>query len=351
MKTNSALVKKATPLRLRSDNMKTVAVIGSGSWGTALAVQLHKAGNKVILWSFKEEEAASIRENNENIEFLPGVKLSPEIEVTHIDSDVDSADMLIFSTPSKFTRNMAERFKSHVKQDEIIVNVAKGFEEDTLLRLSQVIKEVIPQCRVATLSGPSHAEEVGKGMATAIVAASEDLHVAQEIQDTFMTPMFRVYTSTDIIGVEMGGALKNLIALAAGIADGVGYGDNTKAALMTRGMVEISRLGVAMGAKKETFTGLSGIGDLIVTCTSMHSRNRRAGILLGQGKSLDEALNEVHMVVEGVINARAAYALSKKYNISMPITHEINDVLYNGKDVKQAVLDLMTRDKVFEHEA
>lgn len=348
MKINSALAKKAKPLR--SDNMKTVAVIGSGSWGTALAVQLHKAGNKVILWSFKEEEAASIRANNENIEFLPGVKLNPEIEITHIDSDVDRADMLVFSTPSKFTRNMAERFKSHVSQDEIIVNVAKGFEEKTLLRLSQVIKEVIPQCRVATLSGPSHAEEVGKGMATAIVAASEDPEVAEAIQDAFMTPMFRVYTSTDIVGVEMGGAMKNLIALAAGIADGVGYGDNAKAALMTRGMVEISRLGAAMGAKKETFTGLSGIGDLIVTCTSMHSRNRRAGILLGQGKSLDEALNEVHMVVEGVSNARAAYALSQKYNISMPITHEINDVLYNNKDVKQAVFDLMTRDKVFEHQ-
>jgi glycerol-3-phosphate dehydrogenase (NAD(P)+) len=329
--------------------MKTVAVIGSGSWGTALAIQLHKAGNKVILWSFKEEEAESIRANNENIEFLPGVKLSPDIEVTHIDADVDNADILVFSTPSKFTRNMAERFKAHVKENEIIVDVAKGFEEGSLLRLSEVVKEVIPQCRVAALSGPSHAEEVGKGMATAIVAASEDLEVAQEVQDTFMTPMFRVYTSTDMIGVEMGGAMKNLIALAAGIADGVGYGDNAKAALMTRGMVEISRLGVAMGAKKETFTGLSGIGDLIVTCTSMHSRNRRAGILLGQGKSLDETLKEVHMVVEGVSNAKAAYALSEKYSISMPITHAINDVLYNGKDVKQAVFELMTRDKVFEH--
>jgi glycerol-3-phosphate dehydrogenase (NAD(P)+) len=331
--------------------MKTVAVVGSGSWGTALAVQLQKAGNRVILWSFKKEEAESIRANNENIEFLPGVKLDPKIEVTYTDSDVNEADMLVFSTPSKFTRSIAERFKGHVKQDAIIVNVAKGIEEGTLLRLSQVIKEVIPQCRVAALSGPSHAEEVGKGMATAIVAASEDIKVAEEIQDTFMTPMFRVYTSTDLAGVEMGGAMKNLIALAAGIADGVGYGDNAKAALMTRGIVEISRLGEAMGAKKETFTGLSGIGDLIVTCTSMHSRNRRAGILLGQGKTLDEALNEVHMVVEGVINARAAYELSKKYNISMPITHEINDVLYNGKDVKQAVLDLMTRDKVFEHQS
>lgn len=328
--------------------MKTVAVIGSGSWGTALAIQLHSAGNKVILWSFREEEAENIRSKRENTEYLPDITIPDDIEVTHIDSDVDKADMLVFATPSKFIRDMAERFKDHVKNDEIIVNVAKGFEENTLLRLSQVIKEVIPQCRVATLSGPSHAEEVGRGMATAVVAASNDLHIAEEIQDTFMTPMFRVYTSTDLIGVEMGGALKNLIALAAGIADGVGYGDNAKAALMTRGMVEISRLGAAMGAKKETFTGLSGTGDLIVTCTSMHSRNRRAGILLGKGKSLDEALKEVHMVVEGVINAKAAYELADKYNVSMPITKEIYDVLYNGKDVKQAVFDLMTRDRVYE---
>lgn len=328
--------------------MKTVAVIGSGSWGTALAIQLHSAGNKVILWSFKEEEAENIRNNRENTEYLPGIHIPEEIYITHIDSDVEQADMLVFATPSKFTRNMAERFKDRVKPDEIIVNVAKGFEEHTLLRLSQVIKEVIPQCRVVTLSGPSHAEEVGKGMATAVVAASEDLHIAEEVQDIFMTPMFRVYTSADLIGVEMGGAMKNLIALAAGIADGVGYGDNAKAALMTRGMVEISRLGAVMGARKETFMGLSGIGDLIVTCTSMHSRNRRAGILLGKGKTLDEALNEVHMVVEGVINAKAAYELAEKYNVSMPITNEIYDVLYNGKDVKQAVYDLMTRDKVYE---
>ena len=328
--------------------MKTVAVIGSGSWGTALAIQLHSAGNKVILWSFKEEEAENIRKNRENTEYLPGIHIPEEIYITHIDSDVEQADMLVFATPSKFTRNMAERFKDRVKPDEIIVNVAKGFEEHTLLRLSQVIKEVIPQCRVVTLSGPSHAEEVGKGMATAVVAASEDLHIAEEVQDIFMTPMFRVYTSADLIGVEMGGAMKNLIALAAGIADGVGYGDNAKAALMTRGMVEISRLGAVMGARKETFMGLSGIGDLIVTCTSMHSRNRRAGILLGKGKTLDEALNEVHMVVEGVINAKAAYELAEKYNVSMPITNEIYDVLYNGKDVKQAVYDLMTRDKVYE---
>ena len=331
--------------------MKTVAVIGSGSWGTALAVQLAEAGNQVVLWSFKKEEAESIIQNGENLEFLPGVKLPENIEVTYTDSDVEKAEMFVFSTPSKFVRNMADRFKDHIKPGSIVVSVAKGFEENSLLTLTQVIQEVIPQCKVSALSGPSHAEEVGKGMATAVVAASEDIAVAETVQDTFMTPMFRVYTSTDLIGVEMGGAMKNLIALAAGITDGVGYGDNAKAALMTRGMEEISRLGVAMGAKKETFSGLSGIGDLIVTCTSMHSRNRRAGILLGQGQSLPDAREEGHQVVEGVSNAKAAYELSKKYGVSMPITHEINDVLYNNKDVKQAVYDLMTRDKVFEHQS
>ncbi len=328
--------------------MKTVAVIGSGSWGTALAVQLKRAGNNVILWSFKEEEAAAILADRENKEFLPGVKIDSDITVTCKDEDVSWADMLVFSTPSKFVRNMAKRFAPYVKENEIVVNVAKGLEEGTLLRLSEVIKEEIPQCRVAVLSGPSHAEEVGKNMATTIVAASEDTEVAHEIQDTFMSPMFRVYTNTDVIGVELGGALKNLIALAAGAADGCGFGDNTKAALMTRGLAEITRLGVTMGGKKETFAGLTGIGDLIVTCTSMHSRNRRAGILLGQGKSLQETLEQVHMVVEGVINAKAAYDLSTKYGIEMPITNEINNVLYKGKNVKQAVYDLMTRDKVDE---
>lgn len=328
--------------------MKTVAVIGSGSWGTALAIQLKRAGNNVILWSFKEEEAASILADRENKEFLPGIKIDKDIIVTCKDEDVTWADMIVFSTPSKFVRNMAKRFSPYIKENQIVVNVAKGFEDHTLLRLSQVIKEEIPQCRVAVLSGPSHAEEVGKNLATTIVAASEDIEVAKEVQNTFMSPTFRVYTNTDIIGVELGGALKNLIALAAGISDGCGFGDNTKAALMTRGLHEISRLAVAMGAKRETLSGLAGVGDMIVTCTSMHSRNRRAGILLGQGKSLQEALDEVHMVVEGVVNAKAAYELSKKLNISMPITDEINNVLNEGKDVKQAVFDLMTRDKVEE---
>jgi glycerol-3-phosphate dehydrogenase (NAD(P)+) len=328
--------------------MKTVAVIGSGSWGTALAVQLHTAGNNVILWSFKEEEVQNILRDGENKEFLPGVKIPSEINVTYKDDDVAWADVVVFSTPSKFVRSMAKRFCSIIKPNQLVINVAKGLEEGTLLRLSQVIKEEIPQCRVGVLSGPSHAEEVGLGMATTVVASAETKETAEEIGDLFMSPMFRVYTNTDLCGVELGGALKNLIALAAGIADGCGFGDNTKAALMTRGIVEIARLGVAMGAKKETFGGLTGMGDMIVTCTSMHSRNRRAGILLGQGKSLEEALEEVHQVVEGVINARAAYELSIKYNVTMPITTEINKVLNDHKNVKQAVYDLMTRDKTTE---
>lgn len=329
--------------------MKTVAVIGSGSWGTALAVQLKRAGNNVILWSFKEEEARAILTYRENKEFLPGISLDPDIVVTYKDEEVIWADLFVLATPSKFTRAMAKRFSHLIPKDKIVVNVAKGLEEGSLLRLSEVIKEEIPHCHVGVLSGPSHAEEVGKGLATTIVAAAENDDIAKEIQDTFMTEMFRVYSNTDIIGVELGGALKNLIALAAGISDGLGYGDNTKAALMTRGLAEIIRLGVAMGAKGETFAGLTGIGDLIVTCTSMHSRNRRAGILLGQGKSLEETLKEVHMVVEGVSNAKAAYELSQKFGVDMPITAEINNVLYNGKKVDKAVYDLMTRDKTEEN--
>ena len=328
--------------------MKTVAVIGSGSWGTALAIQLHTAGNKVILWSFKESEAQAILADRENKEFLPGIKLPEDIVVTCKDEDVAWADMLIFATPSKFARNMVTRFKPYIRDGQIVVNVAKGLEEDTLMRLSEVIEQEAPMAKVAMLAGPSHAEEVGRGMATAVVSASKDPETAKEVQNTFMSPMFRVYTSNDVIGVELGSALKNLIALAAGAADGCGFGDNTKAALMTRGIAEIARLGTAMGANEKTFAGLTGIGDLIVTCTSVHSRNRHAGVLLGRGKTLDEALEEVHMVVEGVVNARAAYKLSKKYNVDMPITTVINDVLYNGLDVKEAVYRLMTRDKIEE---
>lgn len=328
--------------------MKKVAVIGSGSWGTALALQLNRAGNQVILWSFKKEEAESIIKHRENKEFLPGIEIPKDIFVTYLNQDIEQADMFVFATPSKFVRSTAERLVEHIAEDKIVVNVAKGLDEENLTTLSKVFEEVMPWTKVAVLSGPSHAEEVGKDMATAVVASSNDIKVALEVQETFMSPMFRVYTNLDMVGVELGGALKNLIALAAGISDGIGFGDNTKAALMTRGISEIARLGEALGAKRETFAGLSGIGDLIVTCTSMHSRNRRAGILLGQGKTLKETLDEVHMVVEGVNTAKAAYELSLKHKVDMPITREIYNVLFNDKSAKEAVIDLMQRDKTFE---
>lgn len=328
-----------------------IAVIGSGSWGTALAVLLADNKHDVILWDGRKEITKSINLKRENTPVLPGVRLNDNILATSDDEAVAEAEMAVMVVSSKAVRIVCERFKNIFKKDEIIVSASKGLEDGSLLRLSQVIEEVLPQCRAAVLSGPSHAEEVGRKMATTCVASANDTETAQKVQDVFMSPVFRVYTNDDIIGVELGGALKNLIALAAGFSDGAGFGDNTKAALMTRGIVEISRLGVAMGAKKETFSGLSGIGDLIVTCTSMHSRNRRAGILLGQGKSLDEALDEVQMVVEGVNTAKAAYDLAVKYNVDMPITKAIYDVLFNGADTKQTVIGLMTRDKTSEHES
>jgi len=330
--------------------MKNIAVVGAGSWGTALAVLLKKNGHNVTLWSSKKEKTEEIKKYRENKEFLPGITIPETINITYNDEEIKNMDLIVLSVSSKFVRTTMERILPFLSNGEIIVNVSKGFEENTLLRLSQVIKQTAPFCKVAVLSGPSHAEEVGLNMVTTCVSSSEDKDVAKKVQDIFMNNNFRVYTNFDIIGVELGGALKNLIALAAGISDGIGYGDNAKAALMTRGIAEISRLGVAMGAKAETFAGLSGIGDLIVTCTSMHSRNRRAGILLGQGKSLEETLKEVHMVVEGVNTAKSAYNLSLKYNVDMPITKEIYDVIFNGKDTKQAVINLMTRDKTTEHE-
>ncbi len=329
--------------------MSKISVIGSGSWGTALSVLLSNNGHNVVLWSRVREKAEKINRERENKEYLPNIILPKNINVTYIDDDVKNSDIIVFAVPSKAVRETTKRFLNCFSENQIVINVAKGIEEGSLLRLSQVIEEVAPSCKVAVLSGPSHAEEVGKGLVTACVAASESLEVAEEVQKAFMSPVFRVYTNTDIIGVEIGGAFKNLIALAAGISDGVGFGDNSKAALMTRGIFEISKLGVAMGGKAETFSGLSGIGDLIVTCTSMHSRNRMAGVLLGKGKTLNETLKEVHMVVEGVNTAKAAYDLSVKYNVKMPITKEIYDVLFFGQDTKQAVVNLMTRDKTAEY--
>lgn len=323
-----------------------ISVIGSGSWGTAIAILLSSRGHDVYLWSWIQEETDRLAHDRENKEFLPGVKFPDTIHCTHdMGECTNGAELIITAAPSPATRTTAKQLAPHVKEGQKIVNISKGMEEGTLLRLSQVYKQEVPQADVSVMSGPSHAEEVSRGLPTTNVVASESIETAKFIQDIFMGDMFRVYTSTDIIGVELGGALKNVIALCAGISDGLGYGDNTKAALMTRGLAEIARLGTAMGARQETFMGLSGVGDLIVTCTSMHSRNRRAGILLGEGKTLQETLDAVHMVVEGVNTATAAYELSKKYNVTMPIVTEAYNILFKGTNAREAVLNLMTREK------
>ena len=323
-----------------------IAVIGSGSWGTAVATMLASRGHNVYLWSWIQEETDRLVRDRENKEFLPGIPFPETIVCTHdIALCTDGADLIITAAPSPATRTTAKNLSPHVKDGQKIINISKGLEEGSLLRLSEVYKEEIPQANISVMSGPSHAEEVSRALPTTNVVASPDSETAKSIQDIMMGDMFRVYTSTDVVGVELGGALKNVVALCAGISDGLGYGDNTKAALMTRGLAEIARLGIAMGAKQETFMGLSGLGDLIVTCTSMHSRNRRAGILLGKGKSLDETLKEVHMVVEGVNTAKAAYALSKKYNVEMPIVEEAYNVLFEGANAREGVLKLMTREK------
>lgn len=332
--------------------MKKIAVIGSGSWGTAISVVLATNGHSVYLWSYFKEESERLNRDRENKAFLPGVKLLDSIVCTHsLEAAIENADLIVLASPSHTVRNVAKSVFSYLKPEQPILNIAKGLETDTQRRLSEVIRQEIPQNPIAVLSGPSHAEEVGRFLPTTNVVASEELTLLPMIQDIFMSPVFRVYTNTDMIGVEIGGALKNVIALCAGISDGCGYGDNTKAAIMTRGIAEISRLGVAMGASPVTFFGLAGIGDLIVTCTSMHSRNRRAGILIGQGKSLDETLAEVKMVVEGVKTAEAAYALSKKYGIEMPIVEQTYDVLFNGADPKAAANALMSREKRSEYES
>lgn len=326
-----------------------IAVIGSGSWGCAVSVLLANNGHTVYLWSWLAEESRRLEHDRENRDLLPGVPFPDGIVCTDdMAACVRGAELIVCASPSVATRSVAKSLAPHVPDGQLIVNISKGLEENTLMRLSEVYAEEIPQAEIAVMSGPSHAEEVSRGLPTTNVVAARNHDIAKKIQDVFMNDVFRVYTGDDIIGVELGGALKNVIALCAGVSDGMGFGDNTKAALMTRGLAEITRLGVAMGAQRETFAGLSGVGDLIVTCTSMHSRNRRAGILLGQGKSLDDTLKEVHMVVEGVNTATAAYRLSQKYGVEMPITEAAYCVLYEGKSPREAVYDLMKRDKKIE---
>ncbi len=328
---------------------KNIAVIGSGGWGTAAAVQLSKCGHRVTLWSWQEAESQRLKNDLENKEFLPGIAIPADINFTSDISCVSQKDLIVLVTPSKVIRSTARSMSPFVTGGTVVVILSKGIEDKTLKTLSDVVAEEIPQATIAVMSGPSHAEEVAMGIPTTNIVACSDIKKAEMVQSTFMSDTFRVYTGCDIIGVELGGALKNVIALCAGILDGIGFGDNTKAALMTRGIAEIARLGEKMGADRDTFMGLSGVGDLIVTCTSMHSRNRRAGILIGQGKTVDEAINEVHMVVEGIVNCRAAYELSKKYEVDMPIVTEAYNVLYNQKDPKAAVLDLMVRNKKKEN--
>lgn len=330
--------------------MLKVSVIGAGSWGTALATVLQKNGHDVTVWSIMEDEINSMREHGEHLTKLPGVKLSEEIHLTtDIEEAVKDKAMLILAVPSIFTRSTAKLMKPYVTDKQIVVSVAKGIEEETLMVLTEVIEDELPQADVAVLCGPSHAEEVGRGIPTTVVAGAKSRETAEFIQSVFMNDFFRVYTTPDILGMELGGALKNVIALAAGMADGLGYGDNTKAALITRGIAEISRLAVAMGANERTLSGLTGTGDLIVTCASMHSRNRRAGILMGQGKTMEEAMAEVQMVVEGVYSAKAAKKLADKYQISLPIVEQVNRVLFEGVQAKEAVKELMLRNKKIEH--
>lgn len=329
--------------------MKKITVIGAGTWGLALASLLHSNGNKICVWSALQDEVEMLKKDYKH-KNLPELDIPKEIFFTgNLQEAMKEAEILILAVPSIFIRKTAAQMKEFYKSGQIIVNVAKGIEEKTNMTLIEQIEEEIPNANVVVLSGPSHAEEVAKKLPTTCVVGAKDLETAKLIQSIFMNAVFRVYTSPDIIGIEIGGALKNVIALAAGIADGLGYGDNTKAALITRGMAEIARLGMKMGGKSQSFYGLSGIGDLIVTCASIHSRNRRAGVLIGQGYSMEEAMKEVKMVVEGVYSAKAAKALANKYGVEMPIINEVNEVLFNNKNPKIAVDNLMLREKITEN--
>ncbi|OFQ58205.1 glycerol-3-phosphate dehydrogenase [Fusobacterium sp. HMSC065F01] len=331
--------------------MAKISAIGSGGWGIALTILLHKNGHDLTIWSFDKKEAEELKKTRQNKTKLPNILLPEDVKVTDdLKEAVDDKDILILAVPSKAIRSVSKSLKNIIKDNQIVVNVAKGLEEDTLETMTDIIEEELKDKnpKVAVLSGPSHAEEVGRGIPTTCVVSAHNKELTLYLQNIFMNPSFRVYTSPDMLGVEIGGALKNVIALAAGIADGLNYGDNTKAALITRGIKEIASLGVAMGGEQSTFYGLTGLGDLIVTCASMHSRNRRAGILLGQGKTLDEAIKEVNMVVEGVYSAKSALMAAKKYNVEIPIIEQVNAVLFENKNAAEAVNELMIRDKKLE---
>lgn len=332
--------------------LEKVAVIGAGSWATALAVLLGKKGHPVSLWARRADQVTELRESRQNHKYLPGIVLPDTIAATSdLEEAVSGCDKIVLGVPSHAVRQLCTQLKPILKTTKTVINTAKGLEESSLLRLSTVIDEEFGgQHQVVVLSGPSHAEEVGRDLPTTVVVATRHRKTAEAVQDLFMTPTFRVYTNPDMVGVELAGALKNVIALCCGVADGLGLGDNTRAALMTRGLTEIARLGVAMGAQPLTFAGLAGVGDLIVTCTSMHSRNRRAGIEIGKGKTMEEALDSVQMVVEGVRTTRSAWALAQRHQISMPITEQAYRVLFEGANARDAVTNLMMRGKAHDVE-
>lgn len=326
--------------------MKTIGVIGAGSWGTALAITLSNKGHNVKICDVNAEHLAEMRANRENVRYLPGIKFCDRLHIVDDAQEaLEDADVALFSAPAQHFRSAFEGALPYLTDDMVVVNVAKGIEQGTLMRLSEIAYALKPDVKYVVLSGPSHAEEVGKALPTTVAVASKDMELAEYVQDVFMTDRFRVYTNDDVCGVELGGALKNIIALGAGISDGIGFGDNAKAALMTRGITEMCRLGVKLGADIATFSGLTGIGDLIVTCTSMHSRNRRCGIMIGEGIKPSEAVEKVGMVVEGMFTAEAAYELAKRVGVEMPITECIYECINERISAKDAVDMLMGRDK------
>lgn len=331
--------------------MKTIGVIGAGSWGTALAITLSGKGHQVKIWDVDPGHLKELDENRENVRYLPGIPFNDNLQTAgSVEEALKDADVVLFSAPAQHFRSALENALPYIRPEMILVNVAKGIEQKTLMRMSQIAFQMLPDARYVVLSGPSHAEEVGKNLPTTVAVASKDLKLAEEVQDIFITDRFRVYTTEDIVGVELGGALKNIIALGAGISDGLGFGDNAKAALMTRGLAEIKRLGLKLGAAPETFAGLTGVGDLIVTCTSMHCRNRRCGIMIGEGIAPEDATAKVGMVVEGMFTTEAAYDLAKREGVEMPITEQLYDIINGKVNAKDCVELLMGREKKHEQE-
>ncbi|MDD2957978.1 MAG: NAD(P)H-dependent glycerol-3-phosphate dehydrogenase [Lachnospiraceae bacterium] len=330
--------------------MAAIGILGAGSWGTALAILLCNNGHEVTLWSHRREEAEALKAARMHTSKLPGVIIPGAISITsELENALEQKDVLVMAVPSSQIRSTSRKIRPWIHSGQIILDVAKGIEETTFATMTEIISEEIPGADAAVLSGPSHAEEVGRAIPTICVIGAKTEKTAKYLQNIFMSPVFRVYISPDMMGIELGGALKNVIALAAGIADGLGYGDNTKAALITRGIAEIARLGAKLGGRQETFAGLTGIGDLIVTCASIHSRNRKAGVLIGQGRSMDEAMKEVNMVVEGVYSTKAAVGLAAKYDVEIPIIQQVDEILFKGKSPKDAVNNLMLRDKKIEN--